>query len=93
MDFKKVVQQARLVVSEAEESKIAPQLDEALKAVAVFDDLELTGVPPLHHPGSLVNVTRPDIVTPSFSQEEALQNVPESYKGFVLVPGVLEGET
>jgi aspartyl-tRNA(Asn)/glutamyl-tRNA(Gln) amidotransferase subunit C len=89
-DFAKLQQMARLTLSDAEKATIHAQLDEALHAIEVFDELDLTGVPPLTHPTGLENVMREDVVTPSFSQEEALQNAPMSHGGYIMVPGVFE---
>lgn len=92
-DFTKLVKMTKLTLNDDEKKSIHPQLDEALKAVEVFDELDLTGVPPLSHPGGLTNVMRKDIIKPSFSQEEALANAPDSHAGFVMVPGVFEEVT
>lgn len=92
-DFAKLVKMTKLTLSEEEKISIHSQLDEALRAVEVFDQLDLTGVPPLSHPGELENVMRDDVVKSSFSQAEALQNAPSSHKGFFMVSGVLEENT
>ena len=89
-DFVRLEQMARLKLTAEEKQTIHNQLDEALKAVEVFNELDLAGVTPLAHPGELENVMREDIVIPSFTQAEALQNAPASHNGYVMVPGVLE---
>jgi aspartyl-tRNA(Asn)/glutamyl-tRNA(Gln) amidotransferase subunit C len=81
----------KLVLSDDEKKTIHSQLDEALKAVEVFDELDLNGVEPLAYPGNLKNVMREDVVKPSFTQEEALSTAPASHNGFVMVKGVLGG--
>ena len=92
-DFTKLVKMTKLTLSKEEQVAVHSQLDEALKAVEVFDELDLTGVPPLSHPGNLQNVMREDVVKPSFSQEEALSTAPSSHDGYVMVKGVLEEQT
>lgn len=92
-NFAKLIKMTKLTLDDDEKKSIHAQLDEALKAVEVFDELDLTGVSPLSHPGGLTNVMREDIVKPSFSQEEALANAPASHKGYVMVKGVLEEQT
>lgn len=92
-NFAKLVKMTKLTLSEEEKKSIHAQLDEALKAVEVFDELDLIGVPPLSHPGGLTNVMREDVVTPSFSQEEALVNAPASHDGYFMVNGVLSEQT
>lgn len=90
LDFAKIQRMARLTLSDSEKSTIHNQLDEALKAIKVFDELDLSNVEPLEHPGGLKNVLRDDIVTPSLTQEQALQNAPQKHNGYVMVPGVFE---
>lgn len=92
-NFAKLVKMTKLTLSEDETISIHTQLDEALKAVEVFDELDLSGVPPLSHPGGLTNVMREDVIKPSFTQSEALSNAPASHNGYVMVSGVLEEQT
>lgn len=92
-NFTKLVKMTKLTLSDDEKKSIHAQLDEALKAVEVFDELDLSGVPPLSHPGGLTNVMREDVIKPSFTQAEALANAPASSEGYVMVKGVLEEET
>jgi aspartyl-tRNA(Asn)/glutamyl-tRNA(Gln) amidotransferase subunit C len=89
-DFAKLVKMTKLTLSDDEKKSIHSQLDEALKAVEVFDELDLAGVPPLSHPGQLQNVMRNDIIMPSFAQSEALSNAPAKHDGYFMVSGVLE---
>jgi len=89
-DFSKLVKMTKLTLADDEKKTIHSQLDEALKAIEVFDELELKGVPPLSHPGGLTNVMREDVINPSFTQAEALSNAPNSYHGFFMVKGILE---
>lgn len=93
LDFTKLVKMTKLTLSEEEKQAIHSQLDEALKAVEVFDELNLSGVPPLTHPGNLQNVMREDLVTPSFTQTEALATAPASHKGYFMVSGVMEEQS
>lgn len=92
-DFAKLVKMTKLVLTDAEKKSIHSQLDEALKAVEVFDELDLTGVPPLSHPGELTNVMRDDVVKSSFTQNESLSNAPSSHNGYFMVKGVLEDQS
>ncbi len=92
-DFAKLVKMTKLTLSDEEKVSIHSQLDEALKAVEVFDELDLKNVVPLSHPGNLQNVMREDVITDSFSQEEALSNASAKHNGFFMVSGVLEDQT
>lgn len=89
-DFAKTVKMAKLKLNPDEALKIHSQLDEALKAIEVFNELDLSNVEPLSHPSGLKNVLREDVVTPSFTQDQALQNASATHKGYVMVPGVFE---
>lgn len=92
-DFAKLETMARLTLTDQEKQTIHSQLDEALKAIKVFDELDLEGVPPLSHPGNLTNVMREDEVKESFTQKEALANAPATHAGYFMVPHVLGGES
>lgn len=92
-DFKKIERMSKLSLTNDERPKIHAQLDEALKAVTVFDNLVLANVPPLEHPGGLKNVMREDVITESFTQKQALANAPASHDGYVMVPGVFEDQS
>ena len=55
-----------------------------------IQSLDLDDVEPTSHSIPLSNVTRPDEVRPSLSQQEALQNAPESEDGRFKVPRIIE---
>ena len=55
-----------------------------------IQSLDLDDVQPTSHSIPLSNVTRPDEVRPSLTQEEALQNAPESEDGRFKVPRIIE---
>lgn len=92
-DFKRVVQMANLDLSDSEKAPIQGQLNEALQAIQVFDELDLANVPPLEHPSGISNVMRQDVVTPSLPQDLALANAPAQHDGYVMVKGVFEDQS
>lgn len=92
-DYAKIERMSKLSLDPNERVVIHSQLDEALKAVAVFDKLDLKDVPPLEHPGGLKNVMREDVVTPSFTQDQALKNAKDTYEGYIVVPGLFEDQS
>jgi aspartyl-tRNA(Asn)/glutamyl-tRNA(Gln) amidotransferase subunit C len=53
-------------------------------------ELDTTGVEPLLHMTSEVNVLRDDVAAGMISQQEALQNAPLHNEQFFLVPKVLK---
>jgi aspartyl-tRNA(Asn)/glutamyl-tRNA(Gln) amidotransferase subunit C len=55
-----------------------------------IQSLDLEDVEPTSHSIPLSNVTRPDQVRPSLTQEEALSNAPEAEDGRFKVPRIIE---
>jgi aspartyl-tRNA(Asn)/glutamyl-tRNA(Gln) amidotransferase subunit C len=49
-------------------------------------------IPPTSHALPLTNVTRPDVVVPGLSQDEALSGAPAAEQGRFRVPRILEEE-
>jgi aspartyl-tRNA(Asn)/glutamyl-tRNA(Gln) amidotransferase subunit C len=85
-----VARLARLDLTEAERDKMAHELAQILAHAEQIQALDLDGVPPTSHALPLKNVMRPDVVTPSLTQEEALSNAPEAEDGRFRVPRILE---
>jgi aspartyl-tRNA(Asn)/glutamyl-tRNA(Gln) amidotransferase subunit C len=52
--------------------------------------VDVSGVEPTAHAFPLVNVTRPDEVRPSISNEDALRNAPAQANGLFMVPKIVE---
>ena len=89
-DVKYVAHLARLNLSPAEEQKLGAQLDNILGFVAKLKEVDVSGVEPTAHAFPLVNVTRPDAVRPSLSNDEALRNAPARANGLFMVPKIVE---
>ena len=75
-DVKYVAHLARIALTPEEEQKIGAQLSSVLGYIEKLKEVDVTGVEPTAHAFPLVNVTRPDEVKPSLSNEEALRNAP-----------------
>ena len=90
IDVKYVAHLARLSLSPAEEQKIGAQLGNILGYIEKLKQVDATGVEPTAHAFPLVNVTRPDEVRPSISNEDALRNAPAQVNGLFIVPKVVE---
>lgn len=80
---------ARIDLSEAELDRMVGELDVILGAVAKVQQAPIDGVAPMSHPLPLTNVTRPDVVRPSLSPEEALSGAPEVEEQRFSVPRIL----
>ena len=89
-DVEHVALLSRLELSEKDLDTYTGQLDAILEYIDVLNQVDTTGVEPMAHVLDVRNVMRPDIVQPSLSQEEALQNAPEPENGFFKVPKIVE---
>ncbi len=90
MDIKYVAHLARLALTPEEEAKIGAQLGSILGYIEKLKEVDVSGVEPTAHAFPLVNVTRPDEVQPSLSNEEALRNAPAKANGLFIVPKIVE---
>ena len=63
---------ARLALTDAELDSFAGQLDAILEHVSQIQAVDVTDVEATDNPLKDVNVTRPDVVEPCLTQEEAL---------------------
>ena len=90
IDVKYVAHLARLSLSPDEEQKISAQLGNILGYIEKLKEVDVTGVEPTAHAFPLVNVTRPDEVRPSISNEDALRNAPAKANGLFMVPKIVE---
>ncbi|WP_432557849.1 Asp-tRNA(Asn)/Glu-tRNA(Gln) amidotransferase subunit GatC [Granulicoccus sp. GXG6511] len=88
----KLGQLARIELSEDELSRLAPQLEVILEAVAQVSMLDTTDVPPTSHPEPLTNVFRPDVLEPSLPREQALAMAPAAEDDRFRVPRILGEE-
>jgi aspartyl-tRNA(Asn)/glutamyl-tRNA(Gln) amidotransferase subunit C len=80
---------ARIDLSEAELDRMVGELDVILGAVATVQQAPIDGVAPMSHPLPLTNVTRPDVVRPGLTPEEALSGAPEVEEQRFSVPRIL----
>ena len=90
IDVKYVAHLARLSLTPDEEQKISAQLGNILGYIEKLKEVDVTGVEPTAHAFPLVNVTRPDEVRPSISNDDALRNAPATANGLFIVPKIVE---
>jgi len=90
IDIKYVAHLALLHLTPDEEKKLASQLGNILGYIEKLKELDVAGVEPTAHAFPLVNVTRPDEVRPSLSNEDALRNAPAKANGLFMVPKIVE---
>ena len=78
-------------VSDEEVKKFSSQFASTLKTIATLEELNTAKTSATPQVTGLSNITRDDVVEKSrmFSQEEALSNAKQSYKGYFLVDAVI----
>ncbi|WP_076258475.1 Asp-tRNA(Asn)/Glu-tRNA(Gln) amidotransferase subunit GatC [Intrasporangium flavum] len=81
---------ARIELSEAELDRMVGELSVILESVAKVQQAPTDGVAPMSHPMPLTNVTRPDVVRPSLTPQEALSGAPRSEHQRFSVPRILD---
>jgi aspartyl-tRNA(Asn)/glutamyl-tRNA(Gln) amidotransferase subunit C len=90
IDVKYVAHLARLSLTPEEEQRIGAQLGQVLDYIEKLKEVDVSGVEPTAHAFPLINVTRPDEVRPSISNEDALRNAPATANGLFMVPKIVE---
>ncbi len=80
---------ARIDLDEAELDHLAGELAVILDSVATVSSAPIAEVEPMSHPMPLVNVTRPDVVRPSLTPEQALAMAPDAQEQRFSVPRIL----
>ena len=81
---------ARLHFSDEEKNELEQDLQRMISFVEKLKEVDTTGVEPLQHMGSEINVFREDEIQGSVSREEALQNAPKTDGVFFKVPKVIK---
>jgi aspartyl-tRNA(Asn)/glutamyl-tRNA(Gln) amidotransferase subunit C len=88
-DIAHLARLARLSLTDGELSSFAGQLDAILAHVGQIQAVDVTGVEATDNPLKDVNVTRPDVVQPCLTQDEALSGAPNAVDGRFAVPRIL----
>ncbi|TWW02008.1 Asp-tRNA(Asn)/Glu-tRNA(Gln) amidotransferase subunit GatC [Chitinophaga pinensis] len=81
---------ARLEFSEQEKTEIKGDLQRMITFVEKLNELDTTNVKPLLHMTADRNVLRDDVVVPSITREEGLQNAPAANDQYFKVPKVIK---
>jgi aspartyl-tRNA(Asn)/glutamyl-tRNA(Gln) amidotransferase subunit C len=90
IDVNYVAHLARIHLTPEEAALFGPQLKHILEYAEKLKELDVTGVEPMAHAFRLVNVTRPDAITPGLTREDALANAPAQANGLFIVPRIVE---
>ncbi|HWB26615.1 MAG TPA: Asp-tRNA(Asn)/Glu-tRNA(Gln) amidotransferase subunit GatC [Chitinophagaceae bacterium] len=81
---------ARLEFSDEEKAELQKDLQSMIAFVEKLNEIDTTGVKPLLHMSSEINVLREDEVKNSITHEEALLNAPVPDKVYFKVPKVIK---
>ena len=82
----------RLGISEEEAQKFSGQFSSIIDYFNMLNEVDTSNVPSASDIANAENVLREDVVKPSMSREEFLKNAPQSERGYVKVPTVLDNE-
>ena len=91
-DVRKVAKLARLALPEEMIPKLTGQLEAILGYVDKLSEVETSGVPPMAHAVPVHNVLREDVPREALSNDQVLQNAPETDGPFFKVPKIIGGD-
>ncbi len=83
---------SRLDFNHNELSEIQADMQKIIGFVEKLNELDTTGVVPLRHMSSAVNVLRPDEVKGSITRQQAFKNAPVHDDQFFKVPKVFKNK-
>ena len=81
---------SRLYFTDEEKKEIEVDMQRMISFVEKLSEIDTTGIEPLQHMGSSINVLREDEIKGSVSREEALLNAPVTDGTFFKVPKVIK---
>lgn len=80
---------ARLALSDEELDRFAEQIDGIIGHVSAVQQVDTAGVEPMSHPHSIQTTMREDVVVPTLTAEQALDQAPEVAEQRFVVPQIL----
>jgi aspartyl-tRNA(Asn)/glutamyl-tRNA(Gln) amidotransferase subunit C len=90
--IKKVAKLANLTISEEDEEKYSAQLSKILDYIDQLNKVDTSKVKPTYNVSGKETIAAPDIVQPSLTQDQALQNSRNTKNGFFVTKGVFSEE-
>jgi aspartyl-tRNA(Asn)/glutamyl-tRNA(Gln) amidotransferase subunit C len=91
-DISHVAKLANLSLTDEEKVKFEKQLEETISYIESLEKVDTSGIEPTSQVTGLENILREDVVEPSLSQNEALQNAKSTHNGFFKVKGIMQSE-
>lgn len=92
-EVRKIALLARVALSDAEAEKFGRQFGDILGHIRKMDALDLAGTEPVSHPFDITNVFRPDRAELSAFARDILSIAPQSARGMLRVPRIIEGKS
>ena len=83
---------SRLALSDEELDQFAAQIEEIVEAVSAVGKVDTEGVEPMSHPHSVLAPMREDVIVPTLTAEQALDQAPDVEDNRFVVPQILGGE-
>lgn len=89
-----IAQLAHIPLTSTEEKGLEEAFDKTIDTINTLQQMDTSDVPPTNHVGKQINVFREDNVDEErmLSQDEALQNAPETYNGMFVVNQLIAQE-
>jgi aspartyl-tRNA(Asn)/glutamyl-tRNA(Gln) amidotransferase subunit C len=81
---------ARLGLSDEDQRRVGAELDLILEHISALQRADISDVPETAQVGSLANVWRDDVPTPSLSQQQALAEAPDTDGQYFKVGAIQE---
>lgn len=83
---------SRLALTDEELDQFATQIDKIVDSVSAVGQVDAAGVEPMSHPHSVLAPMREDVIVPTLTAEQALDQAPDAEDGRFVVPQILGGE-
>lgn len=83
---------SRLALSDEELEQFATQIDKIVESVSAVGKVDAQGVVPMSHPHSVLAPMREDVIVPTLTVEQALDQAPAVEDDRFAVPQILGGE-
>lgn len=90
MDVRYVADLARIDLSDQECETFQGQLDAILGYIEKLKDADVDGIDPTAHASQVFDRLREDVARPTLGQADVLANAPDSGKGQIRVPKVVD---
>jgi aspartyl-tRNA(Asn)/glutamyl-tRNA(Gln) amidotransferase subunit C len=86
----KIARLARIAITDAEASRLAPELDNILGWIEQLGEVDTSGVEPMTSVIANTLRLRDDVVTDGGLRDDLMANAPQGDHGFFTVPKVIE---